>query len=94
MSISRFQLALLSKYIQYRRTKLKEKLPLKKILLQLSKSFVGSNELRIWQTYDHFGSNWWHAFDPLTGRHNSVNSKVKLQAWIKLTYPDKSLKLD
>jgi len=88
------QLSLARKYLQNRRIKLKIILPIKRILRCLSKSFFGSNELRIWQTYDRFGNNWWHAFDPLTGRHNSVNSKAKLQTWIKVNYPDKSPKRD
>jgi len=49
-------------------------------------SFIGSNELRIWQTYDCFGNNWWHAYDPITGRHTSVDSKAEMQAWIKKHY--------
>ncbi len=46
---------------------------LKKILQYIMQVFVGSNELRIWQTYDRFGNNWWNAYDPLTGRNKLMN---------------------
>ncbi len=66
---------------------------LKRILRHLSRSLIGSNKLRIWQTYER-GNNWWHAFDPLTGNHTSVNSQARLLAWIELNYPDDSPKVD
>ncbi len=89
MKASKSQLSLASKHSRNQQNKLKIPL-LQRVLQYLSKSFVGSNKLRIWQTYDYLGNNWWHAFDPVTGRNTSVNSKEKLQAWIELTYSNKS----
>ena len=48
--------------------------------------FVGSNELRTWQTYDRYGNNWWHAYDPVTGRYTSVDSEAELRVWIEQHY--------
>jgi len=59
---------------------------LNKILHRLMKIFVGSNDLRIWQAYDNFGNNWWHAYDPLTGRYTSVESELEMRAWIERHY--------
>ncbi len=58
----------------------------KQILQRLMQLFVGGNDLRIWQTYDQFGNNWWHAFDPLTGRYTSVESEAEMRAWIEQRY--------
>jgi len=59
---------------------------LKKIVQRLTESFISSNELRIWKTYDRLGNNWWHAHDRLTGRHTSVDSEEKLRIWIEERY--------
>ncbi len=45
-----------------------------------------SNELRIWQDYDRFGKKVWHAFDPVTGKHTSVNSEAEMRAWTEKRY--------
>lgn len=58
----------------------------KQILQRLMQLFVGGNDLRIWQTYDQFGNNWWHAFDPVTGRYTSVESEAEMRAWIEQRY--------
>lgn len=47
---------------------------------------IGSNDLRVWETYDRFGNNWWHAYDPLTGRSITVESESELRAWIEQRY--------
>ena len=52
----------------------------------LQEVFVGGSELRIWQAYDRNGNNWWHAYDPLTGRHASVESEAEMRAWIEQHY--------
>jgi len=52
----------------------------------MMKVFVGSNELRVWQTYDRFGKNWWHVFDPLSGRYNSTDDEASMRAWIERRY--------
>ena len=90
MRISRSQSSSASKNSQNQRIKLKVFSLFNRIFRHLSESFVGSDELRIWQTYDCSGNNWWYVFDPLTGRHTSVNSREKLRAWIELNYPDKT----
>lgn len=59
---------------------------LKGILQRLLKFFIGGNELRIWQTYDRAGNNWWHAYDPVTGRHASVDSEAEMRVWIEQQY--------
>ncbi len=59
---------------------------LKKIRQGLMQVFVGSNDLRIWQTYDRFGNNWWNAYDPLTGRNTCVESEAEMRAWIEQHY--------
>ena len=59
---------------------------LKQVLHYLVKAFVGGNELRIWQTYDNFGNNRWHAFDPVTGRHTSLDSEAEMRVWIERHY--------
>lgn len=59
---------------------------LKEILQRLLKFFVGGNQLRIWQTYDRAGNNWWHAYDPVTGRHTSVDSEAEMRSWIEQRY--------
>lgn len=60
--------------------------PLRRVLQRLQEIFIGSNELRIWQTYDQFGENWWHAYDPVTGHHTSVQSETELRGWIEMRY--------
>lgn len=68
----------------------KIKLPIIYILRRgwqrLIESFLGSNELQVWQTYDQFGNHWWHAYDPATGRHTSVVSEQELRTWIEKRY--------
>ncbi len=59
---------------------------LAQIVQYLLKVFVGSNELRIWQTYDRYGNNWWHAYDPVTGHHTSTDSEAELRAWVEQRY--------
>ena len=59
---------------------------LKGIFQRLLKLFVGANDLRIWQTNDSLGNNWWHAYDPVTGRHTSVDSEAEMRAWIEQHY--------
>ncbi|MBV9385435.1 MAG: hypothetical protein JOZ78_03295 [Chroococcidiopsidaceae cyanobacterium CP_BM_ER_R8_30] len=59
---------------------------MKKIWQRMMKVFVGSNELRVWQTYDRFGKNWWHVFDPLSGRYNSTDDEASMRAWIERRY--------
>lgn len=65
---------------------LKFLLRINKILQLLTKAFLGSNELRVWQTYDRYGNNWWHAYDPLTGRCNCVESEAEMRVWIEKCY--------
>ena len=59
---------------------------LKGIFQRLLKFFVGANDLRIWQTNDRLGNNWWHAYDPVTGRHTSVDSEAQMRTWIEQHY--------
>jgi hypothetical protein len=59
---------------------------LKQALQYLVKVFVGGNELRIWQTYDNFGNNRWHAFDPVTGHRTSLGSEAEMRVWIDRHY--------
>ncbi len=59
---------------------------LRKIVQRLTEIFIESNELQIGQTYDRFGNNWWHVYDPVTGRHASVDSEEQLRAWIEERY--------
>ncbi|HEY9821380.1 MAG TPA: hypothetical protein V6D35_11475 [Candidatus Sericytochromatia bacterium] len=59
---------------------------LRKTLQYLMQTFIGSNDLRIWLTCDRFGKNWWHVYDPITGRHSSVDSEEKLREWIEKRY--------
>ncbi len=59
---------------------------MKKILQRMMKVFVGRNEIRVWQTYDRFGKNWWHAFDPLSGHYNSTDDEASMRAWIERRY--------
>ncbi len=57
-----------------------------KILQRMMKVFVGRNDLRVWQTYDRFGKNWWHAFDPLSGDYNSTDDEASMRTWIERRY--------
>lgn len=59
---------------------------LKKIVQRLTEILIGSNELQIEQTYDRFGNNWWHIYDPVTGRHAAVDSEEQLRTWIEERY--------
>ena len=59
---------------------------LRKIVQRLIETFIGSNDLQIGQTYDRFGNKWWHVYDPVTGRHASVDSEEQLRAWIEERY--------
>ena len=65
---------------------LKFLLGIKKIVQLLNKAFIGSNELRVWQTYDRYGNNWWHAYAPLTGRYTCVESEAEMRVWIEKRY--------
>lgn len=56
------------------------------ILQRLRKVFFESNDLRIWQTYDRYGHNWWHAYDPLTNRYTCVKSEEEMLIWIEKHY--------
>lgn len=56
------------------------------ILQRLMKVFLGGNELRVWQTDDRYGNNWWHAYDPLTDRYTCVESEEEMLAWIEKCY--------
>jgi len=83
MKSSNAQLPLSKEYRQKQQIKLKIISALRRAWQQLIESFVGSNELRIWQTYDCFGNNWWHAYDPVTGRYTSVDSEAEMRVWIE-----------
>ncbi len=45
-----------------------------------------SNELRIWQGYDRFGNEVWHAFEPVTGKHTCADSEAEMRTWIEKRY--------
>ena len=47
---------------------------------------IKDNDLQIWQTSDSFGNNWWHAYDPATGRSTSVDSEADMRVWIEQRY--------
>lgn len=59
---------------------------LKRTSQRLMRLFVGSNELRVWQTYDRSGQTWWHGFDPMTGRSISVDTEEQMRIWIEQRY--------
>ena len=59
---------------------------LRKTLQHLLQTFIGSHDLRIWQSCDRFGKNWWHVYDPVTGKHTSVDSESQLREWIERRY--------
>jgi hypothetical protein len=86
MKTSDTQLPLFNNIFQNLPIKLKIFSALRMTLQRLLESFVGGNDLRIWQTYDREGNNWWHAYDPVTGRYTSVDSEAEMQAWIKQHY--------
>jgi len=79
------QFSLFNEHLHKQQIKVQRFSVLKRILQFLTASFIGSNELRIWQTYDR-GNNWWHAYDPCTGCHTSVDSEAKMRAWIENRY--------
>lgn len=80
------RLSLSKKHLQNWQIKLVIISALKRISEYLRESIVGRNELRVWQTSDHFGNQRWHAYDPVTGRHTTVNSEAELRAWIERRY--------
>lgn len=86
MKTSQAQLPLPSQVLSKTSVKQLVSAAVKKVLQILVESFIGSNELRIWQTYDQYGNNWWHAYDPVTGRHTSVQTESELRAWIERRY--------
>ncbi len=86
MKNSNFQFPLSNKYLQIQPKFSPIFSASTRCLKWIVSSFVGSNELRIWQTYDCFGNNWWHAYDPVTGHHTSVDSEAKMRAWIEKRY--------
>lgn len=59
---------------------------LRRLWQPLMESFVGSDELRVLQTYDRLGNNWWHAYNPATGRYTSVNSEAEPRTSIETRY--------
>ncbi len=85
MKTSNQQLPISNENLQNWQTKSPIFSTLRKVWQRLIASFIGNNELRIWQTYDH-GNNWWHAYDPRTGRHTSVDSEAKMREWIEKRY--------
>ncbi len=86
MKPSNASLLLSNKHLKKHQIKFLVVSALKKIVQRITESFISSNELRIWQTYDRFGNNWWHVYDRLTGRHTSVDSEEKLRIWIEERY--------
>ncbi|HEY9633138.1 MAG TPA: hypothetical protein V6D14_07020 [Coleofasciculaceae cyanobacterium] len=86
MKASNLPLSLFNKNLQYWSKKSLLNSALKRFLYQMMESFIGNNDLRIWQTYDRFGKNWWHAYDPLTGKRTSVASEAELRVWIEQRY--------
>jgi hypothetical protein len=50
------------------------------------KSLSFSNELRVWQGYDRLGNEVWHAFDPVTGKHTSLDSEAEMRDWLEKRY--------
>ncbi|MEG4028868.1 MULTISPECIES: hypothetical protein [unclassified Microcoleus] len=44
------------------------------------------DELRIWQTCDHYGNTWWHGCDRATGRSTCVATDDEMRAWIDRRY--------
>jgi hypothetical protein len=86
MKLSNSQLPLSNKHLQNQLIKLSIIFPLRNALQRIIESLITSNELQIWQTYDRFGKNWWHAYDPVTGQHTSVDSEAELRAWIEKRY--------
>jgi hypothetical protein len=86
VKVSTSQLSLFHKGLQKSPAKLSIIPTLKRILEGLTESFLGGNELQIWQTYDRFGNNWWHAYDPVTGCRTRVQSEAEMRAWIENRY--------
>lgn len=86
MKTSSSQLPASNQYLINRKIKLLIFSAFRRVSQGLIPKFIGSNELRVWQSYDRFGNNWWHAYDPVTGRHTSVNSEAELRVWIETRY--------
>lgn len=57
-----------------------------KFFQSLIRGLTAGNELRIWQGYDRFGNEVWHAYDPGTDKHTCVDSEAKLRVWIEKRY--------
>jgi hypothetical protein len=56
------------------------------LIQSIIKGLVVSEELHIWQKCDRFGNNWWHAYDPVTGRYTCVSSEAEIRSWIEERY--------
>jgi hypothetical protein len=40
------------------------------------------SEIKVWQTQDEFGNDWWHAFDPMTKMSVTHESEAEILAWL------------
>lgn len=83
MKISNLQLLLTNKSNKNQKIKALILLIFKRIAQRLIQGLIGSNEIRIWQTYDRCGNNWWHAYDPVTGRYACKESEAEMRIWIE-----------
>jgi hypothetical protein len=86
MKIFEVQFPLSNEQTQNWKIRLPRSSAFKKVVQRLRESFIGSNELRIWQSCDRFGNTWWHVYDPVTGKHSSVASEEELRIWIEKRY--------
>lgn len=86
MKLSRLLSNSSQQYLQNQFLKTSINSTLSRMLERLLKSFIGSDELQVWQTKDCYGNNWWHAYDPVTSRHTVVDSEEQLRAWIEQRY--------
>lgn len=53
---------------------------------ELVETFAHSSDLRIWQTTDKSGMNWWHAYNPITGQGICTDSETEMRIWIEANY--------
>lgn len=59
---------------------------LRKIWLWIVQVVVGNNELKLWQTQDSDGHQWWHMYDRATGRYSTASSDAELRELIEQRY--------
>lgn len=50
----------------------------------------GDSSLKVWQTVDSLGDQWWCAYDPTTGQSMYTDSETEMRIWIESNHPSEA----